>query len=59
MATNPNVSYHTFIISHQKLGNKRKVVRRHASTTKRAVANANHDVGELEDASVSVIYSFL
>ena len=55
MATKPNLSYHIFIISPQKLGNKRKVVRRNASTIKRAVANANHEEGEFEDANVSVI----
>jgi hypothetical protein len=59
MATKPNVSYHTFIISPQKLGNKRKDARRDASTIKRAVANANHDEGEFEDANVSNILLFI
>jgi isopropylmalate/homocitrate/citramalate synthase len=59
MATIPNLSYHTLIIEPQKLGKRRNVVNRKASTIQRAVKKLNHVVGELEDANVSDILQMI
>ena len=49
MATKPNLSYHTLIIEPQKLGKRRKVVRRSASIIQRAVKKLNHVLVELDE----------
>jgi isopropylmalate/homocitrate/citramalate synthase len=57
MAIMPNLSYQTFIIPPQKLGNRRNVVSRNASTKNRAVKNTSHTDGEFDDANVSTIFA--